>query len=113
MRITIPDRPRGVIGDKINEMVYTRVKPVIYTSKSGKPGHFKMWSSRYKTREALRSWTEYANQTEDILVDIEDCINEDITRFVGLAGHDDDGHIERYYTVFKPHSTLRNTSNMD
>ena len=113
MKITLPDQPRAAISSKINEMVYTRVKPVIYTSKTGKPGNFKVWGKRYKTREALKSWVEYSQQSHDILIDIEECINEDMGRFVGLAGLDEDDYIERFYMVFKPHPTRRSTSNKD
>jgi len=109
----IPERPRAVLLSRVNEMAYTHVRPVIATSKNGKPGSFSIWSKRYKSRQTLRNWVNWSKQSQDILVDVEDCINEDMQRFVGLVGYDLDDDIDRFYMVYKPGTMQNNTSNMD
>lgn len=109
----LPEKPRAIILSRVNEMAYTQVRPVIATSKNGKPGSFSPWSKRYKSRQTLNNWVNWSKQTQDILVDIEDCINEDVQRFVGLVGYDIDDDIDRFYMVYKPETMQHNTSNRD
>ena len=111
--MNLPERPRAIILSKVNEIVCNRLRPVISTSRDGKPDSFSIWNDRYKSKHALKSWTEYARQSKDILIDIEDCINEDMKRFVGLSGYDIDNDLDRFYMIYKPHSTQNNTSGMD
>jgi len=111
--MNIPERPRAIILSRVNEMVYTNIRPVIKTSRTGKPGSFSVWEDRYKTRQRLKGWVEYANQTQQIVSDLEECISKDISRYVGITGYDLDNDVDRFYMVYKPGSIQNNISDTD
>ena len=93
---------KRTIASRVNTMVYTNIRPAVCVSKTGKPGSYICCNKQYKVKEELNNQTDIPEQTQLVLKDVEECIEYNPTKFVGVVGCDDCQYIDSFFLVHKP-----------
>ncbi len=96
---------RARILIKINQMYMKNIRPSIYRSVDGSVGKYIPYKRHYKSGVELPELFDMSSQTDNIMIDIEQCANEFPTHYVSLVGEDIQrpGVIDSLYMCYKPY----------
>ena len=93
---------KRTFASKVNTMVYTNLRPAVCVSKTGKPGSYICCEKPYKVKDELNSQTDIPEQTQVVLKDVEECIEYNPTKFIGIIGWDEYNYVNTFYLIHKP-----------
>ena len=87
---------------RINEMLFSQVRPVVNLSPSGTLDSFRPWKSTMPNKPRASTWLEIQRQSDILMADVEKCIECNPDHFVSLIGYNDDQAVDCMYLMHSP-----------
>ena len=105
MSVILKTFTRARILIKINQMYTKNIRPAIYRSVDGSVGKYIPHKRHYKAGFEMSELFEMSVQTDNIIIDIEQCAKQFPIHCVSLVGEDIQrpGVVDSLYLCYKPH----------